>query len=224
MKEHPIIFTGEMVRAILAVRKTETRRVVRPQPPPCQTGPDAMYAFGKGWRFSGVVYDGDAVEVCPYGVPGDRLWVRETWGIHKDIEPVYDAGGKVGKGFLAYRAGSGDDLMDGCPTTLIKRWRPSIHMPKWAARLWLEVVEVRVERVQSMSNYSWVADFCPTLGDQQRALESFVGEQFQKEHSKKLWDRLNAKRGFGWDANPWVWVIRFAMPGWPLPAKANADA
>ena len=87
--------------------------------------------------------------------------------------------------------------------------RSPMHMWKWAARLWLEVVEVRVERVQEMGNYSWVADFCPTMGDQQRALESFVGEKFQKEHAKAFWDRLNAKRGFGWDANPWVWVIRF---------------
>ena len=234
MSEKPIIFSAEMVRAILDGRKTETRRVVKN---PRGSRVDVQKAefvqpysnalgFCNCWSFCRVINQSCTDEYrqaacnrmaidtlrCPYGVSGDRLWVRESF------QPLYDD--KAAHGDCDYETGAGykiryvategiTDWLDANTGIITDRILPSIHMPKWAARLWLEVVEVRVERVQNMGNYSWVADFYPTLAEQSRALESFVGERFQKEHSKKFWDRLNTKRGFGWDANPWVFVIRF---------------
>jgi len=237
MKERPIIFTGEMVRAILAGRKTETRRVAE------SIGQSwSIVGGGRAWAdldfrspkvfadkgpspagnpgpYLHVPWRDDTTQrVYPRIQVGDRLWVREAFWhdepFHAECLASVDYVADHEPGWHPY------PQQDGVFSNFVKR--SPMHMWKWAARLWLEVVEVRVERVQSMSNYSWVADFCPTLGDQQRALESFVGEQFQKEHSKKLWDRLNAKRGFGWDANPWVWVIRFKVASKPNAKEGKA--
>lgn len=197
MKERPILMSAPMVRALLAGMKTQTRRVVKPQPPrDCES----VYApFAKdpnNWQ--GVCAD-DLIGWygrCPYGVPGDRLWARETWTGADD--PAH-------KHAVHYRA----DGERAC------RWRPSIFMPRWASRLMLEVVNVRVERVQEINEPDAIAE----------------GVQFVKEHSPDhrryaapagqetwstahdafawVWHRLNAKRGYGWDKNPWVWCLTF---------------
>ncbi len=209
MKERPIIFNGEMVRAILDGRKTQTRRVVRPQPP--MTGGLAGYSvFTPEGRvsFRGRSKDGEVTEWFikrPWD-PGDLLYVRETWRVHDaaeaDIE--FRADGAVVRRLdvednTVWRASKGRT-----------KWRPSIHMPKWAARIWLKVTDVRVERVQEMSFVDWRADFAPTDIQVEKSRASFTGAAYQREHSRQLWDSINQKRGFGWEINPWVWVVTFA--------------
>ena len=154
-KERPILFRGEMVRAILEGRKTQTRRVVKGSPAECfpmkgrDNRPDGTFFVSRP--------DSDRVGnsgvQCPYGKPGDRLWVRETWGLqtYGDESDWYD--GSIaglsesdvrGRWEVTHRADWGP-RQDGCV------WRPSIHMPRWACRLVLEVTDVRVERLQDIS-------------------------------------------------------------------------
>lgn len=184
MKERPILFSSPMVRTILEGRKTQTRRVIKPQPV-------------SGVRFSpfvpGQVEDGHGQEMrCPYGV--ERLWVRETWAENK-VLPIADR--PVGD--YIYRA---DGVYSGT-------WKPSIFMPRRASRITLEVVSVRVERLQSISE----RDCCLEMGC---AVEwPGPGPEPYKRNLRTsfgiLWDTINAKRGYGWDKNPWVWVVEFEV-------------
>ena len=179
VKERPILFSGAMVRAILEGRKTQTRRVVKPTSGPhsiektiCTPGSLAAFIRHR----------------CPYGQPGDRLWVRETWGIH-DADPAR----------AWFRADPGvEDCV--AKSTAGWKWRPSIHMPRWASRITLRLTDVRVERVQDISVSDCIAEGLgyPT-DDRYAAVDNF----------KPLWDSINAARGYGWDANPWVWVLVF---------------
>ncbi len=167
-KERPIIFGSEMVKAILEGRKTQTRRVVKPQP-------------SAGVRFSpfvpGQVEDGHGAEMrCPYAV--DRLWVRETWGYWGSIQTPE---------WVIYRE-------DGDKAGM--RWMSPIFMPRWASRITLEVVSVRVERLQEIS-------------DSDARAEGVLCDLNCRRPFVNLWDFINAERGYGWDANPWVWVIDF---------------
>ena len=213
MTERPIIFSGPMVRAILDGRKTQTRRAVKPKYPieffggkgeegdprcwgygPCDDGTWALLDNRDG--------DSESWQIpCPYGVSGDRLWVRETWGLHRDYERVYETDKKPCVGFLGYLATDDDDS---CPKTIINRWRPSIHMPRWASRITLEVVEVRVQRVQDISEADAVAEGCRQ--HESAILSRAVG---YRATFRELWDSLNANRGHGWATNPWVWAITF---------------
>ncbi len=205
MRERPILFSGPLVRAILEGRKTQTRRVVKPQPyryhglqPMWGTSPDG-HAFGEPglWREVGPDYpDGDSDDRrCPYGVPGDRLWVRETWW------PAFERTAN-GSG-VVYRA-------DYLPPTLLdasiadqKTWRPSIFMPRTASRLLLEVTDVRVQRVQEISVEDCIAEGCSTT-----LREHDAGVDLRRQYAE-LWDSINGKRGFGWDVNPWCWCVTF---------------
>lgn len=127
MKEHPILFSAAMVRAILEGRKTQTRRIVKPQ---AAILTDEM-ARGLGVRPPAV--ENPAVIPCPYGQVGDRLWVREAWAVHPET------------GSLLYRA---DDI---APTPIDIHWKPSIHMPRKHSRILLEITSIKVERVQAIS-------------------------------------------------------------------------
>jgi len=201
MKDHPIIFSGEMVRAILDERKTQTRRVLKLHPEhnalaPFQDGLPTEEYYG-GWP-----YGGCARQLrCPYGVPGDRLWVRETHLI---------VGGKDSPNpRVVYRATDNGEWVS--PV-----WSPSIFLPKRFARLWLEVTAVRVERVQEISEADAIAEgvyvhATPGGKDYYTALpgRSRDGKWSASEAFGELWDNINAKRGYGWDANPWVWVLEF---------------
>ena len=197
MKERPILFSGAMVRAILDGRKTQTRRVVkmprgivslyRPFP----NEPENVQGVDKdgliGWYASPTV--------CPYGAPGDRLWVRETFGIP---DAPYE---RRDKALVIYRADQSDEM------AALNRyfWRPSIHMPRWACRLVLEVTGVRVERLQDISSDDAIAEGIEPsdVGDaREEAAWNIAGYE-------ELWDSLNAKRGLGWATNPWVWVVEF---------------
>lgn len=184
MKERPIIFSSPMVRAILEGRKTMTRRVINWKNIAKQSGcTKGSLAWSPTFNSFAVFNGNNEVDVslvdCPYGKPGDRLWVRETYRL-PDGAP---------KGWVDYRA---DDSRDGF------KWRPSIYMPRRASRIDLEIVSVRVERLQDISNKDIESE-----GACERAC---VTHRLSFQH---LWDSINAKRGYGWDVNPWVWVVEF---------------
>lgn len=213
VKEHPILFSGEMVRAILDGRKTQTRRVVKRKGwLVCGAAAEPYHAITQ--RRSGKGYAAVRTECypCPYGQPGDRLWVRETWAetVNIDCHPDWpgrphtnsevDEDGLVSS-CVIYRADGGWNwLNDIGYETDRSSWRPSIHMPRWASRITLEVTDVRVERVQDISEADVQVEGTPN--------EQGIGAPDQFDF-QQLWDSINAKRGYGWDANPWVWVVEF---------------
>jgi hypothetical protein len=191
MKERPIIFSAPMVRAILAGAKTQTRRVVKLKPWQQIEERDD----GAPWPW---MYDdnraADHWVPCPYGQPGDRLWVRETW------RPVH--GGYPDQG-ARYRADFDRDQTV---------WRPSIHMPRWASRILLDVTAVRVERLQDISEADAQAEgVIPKWepGCSGRLMDAFGGFSFRPAASAyaELWEQINGPGA--WDANPWVWVVEF---------------
>ena len=190
MKERPILFSTEMVRALLDNRKTVTRRVVKLHPTRAEKVIQLTHPSDKGY-FNFVSPDGWAHSLqCPYGVVGDRLWVRETWswGIRFD-----EHGNKTEP--IVYRADANPDTV----SVFDGSWNPSIHMPRAASRITLEITNVRVERLQEIT----IAD-CKKEGFSTVPMlnEAFVD-------LAKHWDLLNAKRGYSWGINPWVWVIEF---------------
>lgn len=188
MKEIPILFSGEMVRAILDGRKTQTRRVIKLSNRSRHDEPP-IYDSAIGWRFKG----GPNLQ-CPYGHPGDRLWVRETWGVlHQG------SFGRI-KDAYVYRATD-----DGAVERRYRdfKWRPSIHMPRGISRITLEITGVRVQRVQEISVEDCIAEGLVTYAREHDA-KCDLQDQFIA-----LWDSINSARGFGWEENPWVWVIEF---------------
>lgn len=190
MKEHPILFSTPMVRAILEGRKTQTMRVIKPQPKWVDGKNDLHYDGGSTFiahspvqvdEYGDIDFYGESVK-CPYGQPGDILWVRETWNDDWCDHVLYKANGG-----LAKEAGYSKE----------PRWRPSIHMPRKYARIFFEITNIRIERVQEISEND-----CQMEG--LKLLQEGIKSEFAV-----LWDSINEKRGFGWDINPWVWVIKF---------------
>jgi hypothetical protein len=170
--ERPIAFTGEMVRAILDGRKSQTRRVAKPQP-------------GDNPRDDG--YESTILARCPYGRPGDLLWVKETW-----------CGGQYG---TAYFYKSDWQEHDYGP-----RWKSQRFMPRKASRILLEVTGVRVERVRDIS----IEDACDEGIYQKNPTWEDICPPDPREDFEELWDSINGKKpGKSWDDNPWVWVIEF---------------
>lgn len=185
-----------MVRAILEDRKTQTRRIIpNPVSSPIQAA-DVL----NGWRdrFGNL----NAKMRCPYGKPGDRLWVRETfcpvrWGDYMPVAIPKGPEGALIQFRADYKEGSID--YDGC-------WKPAIHMPRWASRILLEITEVRVQRVQEISEDDAIAEGVEVANPQAK------GYYGPRNAFKHLWDSINAKRDKGkyaWKNNPWVWVISF---------------
>ena len=231
--EHPIPFSGSMVRAVLEGRKTQMRRVIKPQPINF-TGhkyivPDHA---PKAWHD----YDGPFTDFCPYGAPGDRLWVRETWrvggldvgGYRSPIRVAIDykaspeidrtpwVQGATGEWLLRMR----DQTLDDANQKGVDqwdhgespaRWRPSIHMPRWASRITLVVKRVWVERVQEISPPDLVAEGVATIHDGCYWGVFHEGERRMqhREAMHELWDSINASKGHGWNTNPWVWCVEF---------------
>jgi hypothetical protein len=196
MSERPILMQGDMVRAILDGRKSMTRRVIKPQPPKdVNYLPDLIFYENEPYTWSSLTmekinknYCGEWwTAKCPYGVVGDRLWVRETWSIDEDDQPI-----------IFYRAT--DHETCGNP------YKSSIIMPRWASRILLEVTSVKVERVQDISEEDAEAEGAPL--DRMIGYGRY-GEKTHREGFIYLWHSINAKRGYGWDVNPWVWVIGF---------------
>jgi hypothetical protein len=196
IKERPILFNGAMVQAILNGTKTQTRRVIKPQPIWMGETTGQYWA----WQRKGVFIPKYAVNSCPYGNPGDRLWVRETWApvqacTHNDPGSYALASGAF------YRASDGD------MEEQIDRWRPSIHMPREASRITLEVKRVWVERVQNISE----ADAKREGWDMSNLPQGHAddGTYHARDWFQALWDSINAKRGYPWGDNPWVWCVEF---------------
>jgi hypothetical protein len=218
VRERGILFSGPMVRAILDGRKTQTRRVMKPQPEPREGAP------GKHWWSCNAVrsmvsvedelnnsahWDGMAKSLSPFDA--DRLWVKETFRVKpcgmdladgryhtEGLQAVYECDQSFGKPLDATPALM-DKYRDGPD-----RLRPSIFMPRWASRLALEVVAVRAERLNSMTQEDAVDEGCE--GHHGKNGGMFVNPL---EAYAALWDSLNAKRGFSWESNPWVWVVEF---------------
>jgi len=190
MRERSILFNGAMVRAILAGEKTQARRVVK------LTIGGHVKELGRHRRWH--PDDPEATLACPYGQPGDRLWVRETcrFGVHADLWDAveYKADGAWRK-LTDLDEATGWRFGELCGYNSAK-WRPSIHMPRWASRLLLEVTEVRVERVQDISEADAIA-------------EGLSESAYHPNPFAALWDSINAKRGYEWAKNPRVWAITF---------------
>jgi len=190
MKEYPILFSGEMVRSILAGKKTQTRRVIKSEWSRCLDleEPDDVTK---------------AINQCPYGQPGDRLWVRET----AKLRTITATSWKVSSFDLYYKADDGLVIFNNragryAPYKRIG-FTPSIHMPRWASRINLEIVNIRVERVQDINLNDMVAEGIQDLREEMSGVPCVIN-RFQK-----LWNSINAKRGYSWEVNPWVWVIEF---------------
>ncbi|HBO3830710.1 TPA: hypothetical protein L4S92_001055 [Pseudomonas aeruginosa] len=193
MKERPILFTGPMVRAILEGRKTVTRRVVKPQPDFLGSMVDPNTPFKP--LDAGL----HARITCPYGEPGDRLWVRETWGLQ-----VRSYGGGAGE-FIVYRATNPDAIY--CRSSEGReypvKWKPSIHMRRHSSRILLEITAVRVERLQDISEEQARAEGYPA----ERECETGGSGLDAWLWFRSLWGEINGPEAF--TANPWVWVIEF---------------
>lgn len=208
MRERPILFSGPMVRALLAGTKTQTRRVVKPQPDSTHSGFPYWNVGGYRASWCRSAADGGPLEpanplACSYGQPGDRLWVRETWCRKWDDE----------RGFLDecwYRASNPDvvsvDAMEKSP------WKPSIHMPRWASRILLEITDVRVERLQDISEADARAEGIECMaGDPECGYRNYLDKTSQdwtlspRESFQSLWESINGPAS--WSANPCVWPL-----------------
>ncbi|HHL4120193.1 TPA: hypothetical protein ACQ7VI_000339 [Klebsiella pneumoniae] len=245
MKERGMIFNGEMVRAILDGRKTQTRRIMKPQPEPCPRGghwwPSNVFKTmlhveeemqnGKG-GWGGLV--GDA---CPFGDVGDRIWVREAYRFPASLDDVSPTG--VGEMAVAtgYRkpwaptfyefTGTFSDGWKGFETppkvSDAGKLRPSIHMPRWASRILLEITDVRVERLNAISPEDAESEGLERtnftgFGDEP-GLPSYPEPDVYFDPLKKQWKEYPPEAFAGlwesiygegsWQANPWVWVIEF---------------
>ncbi|HCU1204113.1 TPA: hypothetical protein OUG09_000100 [Klebsiella pneumoniae] len=234
MKERGMIFNGEMVRAILDGRKTQTRRIIAPQPADdIERGifpnPEVI-----GWKSSRRHKHGSTTaHFCHYGIPGDRIWVRETWGVVSHafsddglmIDWVPDRpataihempfGNGYYSGYAIYAAdgdftwGDDDGYEDGRSC-----WKPSIHMPRAASRILLEITDVRVERLNSISEEDAEAEGIDmeALYDSQDCYDciadhNMTGRPTVTGAFKYLWESIYGEEG--WKSNPWVWVIEF---------------
>lgn len=203
MKERPILFSGPMVRAILEGRKTQTRRCLTPQPTREQAFVGGMAR--DCWVFKDTAEPAGWLmhNMCPYGKPGDRLWVRETWQHSNFPLGPYDESCSV-----SYRADYLDDPHgpDGerSPEGKYRTWRPSIHMPRAACRIVLEITAVRVERLQEISEADAAAEGTP---GGHGSIPGYPYNAMAAEHFQHVWEEINGPGS--WAVNPWVWVIEF---------------
>lgn len=208
IKERPILFSGPMVRAILAGRKTQTRRTIERMEGfrVKQFGPSDT--TGYDWHFRcqrGLWQDMDHAEVisrCPHGQPGDRLWVREAWSPMQQHRPIANPERYDGKAAW-YRADNDRPMWAG------SKWKPSIHMPRWASRITLEITNVRVERLNEISEEDAKSEGIETSGN---------GRLFKNYRNNtlsvclpvfsfmSLWESINGPDSWG---STWVWVVEF---------------
>ena len=199
-KERPILFRAPMVRALLDGSKTQTRRVVKSQPTG-GWGFDGAYGritspHHKKGKFGAFIQRGVGTDfpetdliVCPYGQPGDRLWVREAWSTHACFDRYAPSELTRIRSFHYWADG---DLVTG-------KKRPSIHMPRWASRITLEITSVRVERLQDISRGDAMAEGCP--------FPNMAQGDDPRQWYEQLWGEINGPDS--WSANPWVWAIEF---------------
>ncbi|HCI2922976.1 TPA: hypothetical protein NOU56_001246 [Pseudomonas aeruginosa] len=213
-RERPILFNDQMVRAILEGRKTVTRRVMKPQPTFCKDGGhhwpcnvhQSMLHVERELQNGEGCWCGLAEAACPYGQPGDRLWVRETWGLQ-----VRSYGGGAGE-FIVYRATNPDAIY--CRSSEGReypvKWKPGIHMRRHSSRILLEITAVRVERLQDISEEQALAEGVrgePCDHARQACSDIGCWGDTAKGAFGFLWEQLNGAGA--WQANPWVWVVEF---------------
>ncbi|QLV92607.1 hypothetical protein HV270_11085 [Citrobacter freundii] len=223
MTERGMIFNGDMVQALLDGRKTQTRRIMAIQPEHSELGLRRVID-SKNVRDNGKYFwsQSDArglkmrskVFGCPYGEVGDRIWVRETYqgplfdfdqmdAYCKDSTPfekaqfcIYKADGKPAPEFF-----DADDNLHCC-------WRPSIHMPRWASRILLEITDVRVERLNAISQADAIAEGAPPSHPSIDCVSQEYGfPDFSRSWFGQTWQHIYGEES--WQANPWVWVIEF---------------
>ena len=214
MKERGMIFNGEMVKAILDGRKTQTRRIMKVQPEPSKSRPGDFWFSSK--KLESMVHVSDLApgnspiadchlffqeHCCPFGAVGDRIWVREAFRVHSRATDVAT---------LVYKASernSWTEQTHRVPVAVCnkpatpEKWTPSLHMPRWASRILLEITDVRVERLNSISEEDagregYPADPAPYGGEMDKWL-----------WFRQLWDGIYPEQSF--KHNPWVWVISF---------------
>lgn len=198
VKERGILFKAEMVRAILAGRKTQTRRLVKPPVPirnPCDLRwmdhalhPE-VYGAGGAWL----------TLKCPFGIPGDRLWVRETW---TEFE-VDDVQGTR----IYYKADNPDPVFNA--RWRVSRWSSPIHMPRWASRITLEITDLRVQRLHEITEADARAEGVSRPDGKQPPFDGTGLSNYQpyRQLFRDLWKSINGPES--WDANPWVWALTF---------------
>jgi hypothetical protein len=218
--ERPILFSAPMVQAILDGRKTQTRRIIKPQPavytPRVIDITEPMYEPGEGgWGQVRTNWSSPSTRMpmgeperevwvplrSPYGDdPGNLLWVRETWT--SDVRNAGTAPGQIERTEpIWYRAG-GDPLRATPMSIPSTRWRPAIHMPRWASRITLRVTEIRVERLHAITEADAEAEGAPAV-----LVPPDGGSAPHVEGFRELWDSINGAGA--WEANPYVWVISF---------------
>lgn len=213
--ERPILFSGPLVRAILDGRKTQTRRIARiPSLDGVTLSNVAVARWPDGdWQAAVLDRDGNVDEFidgfvrCPFGRKGDQLWVRET---HAIVSTPEQPGGVA----VLYRAD--EDAEVERVARDVGLWRPSIHMPRWASRISLEVTGVRVERLQDISEEDAKAEGVDpyVIGHGPISLAELYAEpgywtpSIYRNGFEDVWQRINGKRA-PWESNPWVWVVSF---------------
>lgn len=236
MTERPILFSGPMVRAILAGKKTQTRRPLKPQPPSVDAvqrlAGDGYHLFQPVredlayWGVAGPVWAvreeaGVASWRCPYGAPGDRLWVRETWQ-QMPTGPCR-AGEATGRPnwpgvgerpHVPSRWNPECSIVYRADGEIPDRWRPGIHMPRWASRLSLEVTGVRVERLDAITEEDARAEGMAFdgrwwLGGTHHIKGTPRCLATAREALLDRWDGMYGGGDYERDANPWVWVVEF---------------
>jgi hypothetical protein len=226
MRERPIIFSEEMIRAIREDRKSQTRRVIKPQPE-LHNDCVGQYFMWKSAKYS----IGRFLSQCPYGVTGDQLWVRETFASfsqrhlkdHDATYPIHTHCPHYPDVIAIYRE-SGADFPHHFHVDGYARWKPSIHMPHWASRIRLQITGHSVERVQDIREgdavaegvrQNWLGDDCPDeFADEWENYGADLDDfpcYSAKDSFRTLWDMINAERGFPWPDNPWVWVVEFEV-------------
>lgn len=224
-KERPILFSGAMVRALLDGTKTQTRRVVKC---PERVGNhdfhlrDVMdgkpgaplwpHALGGDGRYHALP--------CPYGAPGDRLWVRETWApaviAHTSAFVCYRADGEKPQAETCKEVVLADEELVTAHRFLARgEWIPSIHMCRWASRILLEIVSVRVERLNEISEGDAIAEGIREFRSGDQVAYGLNPDDRDSMHAtardayRALWEIINGQGS--WEANPWVWVVEFKL-------------
>lgn len=211
MKERGMIFNSEMVRAILDGRKTQTRRIVKGVPSSHDFHGWILSSFnskdeGKAcWAIGKSHFLNQPIRVrCPFGAIGDRIWVRESFRVHSRATDVAT---------LVYKASvqnSWTEQTHRVPVTACnkpvspEKWTPSIHMPRWASRITLEITDVRVERLNSITEQDAIDEGCHGGHD---SIPGYMYSATPHEHFHHIWESIYGADS--WQANPWVWVISF---------------
>jgi len=218
VKEKPILFSAPMVRAILAGNKTQTRRIVKNQPfDRSWSKHDHQIAITAGRAERGDEVDGlfaystssggEWQAKCPFGQPGDRLWVRETWSSdfanHYPHDRIWYAADDDRRHAIEARGGVRGIYSPESGVHVPFRWRPSIHMPRTASRILLEITDVRVERLNTISFADAQAEGWQSM------INARPNDYDPISWYKRLWAEINGDGS--WNANRWVWVVEFRM-------------